>query len=27
MPLNNATQMTDLERAEIGQWIKDGAKP
>ncbi len=26
MPLNNATQMTDLERAEIGQWIKDGAK-
>ncbi|MDY0330017.1 MAG: urate hydroxylase PuuD [Thiomonas sp.] len=27
MPLNNATQMTDLERAEIGQWIKGGAKP
>lgn len=27
MPLNNATQITDLERAEIGQWVKDGAKP
>lgn len=27
MPLNNATQMTDLERAEIGQWVKEGAKP
>ncbi|OIQ70988.1 hypothetical protein GALL_473970 [mine drainage metagenome] len=27
MPLNNATQITALERAEIGQWVKEGAKP
>ncbi len=27
MPLNNATQITELERAQIGQWVKAGAKP
>jgi uncharacterized membrane protein len=26
MPLNNATQMTDAERALLGQWFADGAK-
>jgi uncharacterized membrane protein len=26
MPLNNATQITDGERAVIGQWFQDGAK-
>ena len=26
MPLNNATQITDAERALIGQWFQDGAK-
>ena len=27
MPLNNATRITDAERAEIAQWVKQGAKP
>ncbi len=27
MPLNNATQIIELERAQIGQWVKAGAKP
>ncbi len=27
MPLNNATQISELERAQIGQWVKAGAKP
>jgi uncharacterized membrane protein len=26
MPLNNATGITDQERAEIGQWFEAGAK-
>jgi uncharacterized membrane protein len=26
MPLQNKTQMTDMERAELGKWIEDGAK-
>jgi len=26
MPLNNATQITDAERALIGQWFQAGAK-
>jgi len=26
MPLNNATQMTDAERALIGRWFNGGAK-
>jgi uncharacterized membrane protein len=26
MPLNNATQMTDAERALLGRWFEDGAK-
>ena len=26
MPLVNKTQMTDMERAELGVWIRDGAK-
>ncbi len=26
MPLNNQTKMTDVERAELGKWIADGAK-
>lgn len=26
MPMNNATQMTDAERALIGRWFQDGAK-
>ena len=26
MPLNNATGMTDAERALIGQWFQEGAK-
>lgn len=26
MPLNNATQMTDAERALLGQWFAEGAK-
>lgn len=26
MPLNNATQMTEAERALLGQWFADGAK-
>ena len=26
MPLNNATQITDAERALIGRWFQDGAK-
>lgn len=26
MPMNNATQMTDAERALIGRWFNDGAK-
>ena len=25
MPFNNKTQITDLERAELGRWISDGA--
>ena len=25
MPLNNATQMTDTERALLGQWFRAGA--
>jgi uncharacterized membrane protein len=25
MPLNNATQITDAERALIGRWFKEGA--
>ena len=25
MPLNNATQITDAERALVGRWFKDGA--
>jgi uncharacterized membrane protein len=25
MPLNNATQITDAERALIGRWFKAGA--
>ncbi len=25
MPFNNKTQMTDLERAELGRWLDDGA--
>jgi uncharacterized membrane protein len=25
MPLNNATQITDVERALIGRWFKEGA--
>ncbi len=27
MPLNNATQITDAERATIGHWFEAGAKP
>ena len=27
MPLGNATQMTDQERAVIAAWVKAGAKP
>ncbi|MGC8701433.1 MAG: urate hydroxylase PuuD [Thiomonas sp.] len=27
MPLNNATQITELERAEVASWVKAGAKP
>ena len=27
MPLNNATQMTDAERALLRQWFEGGAKP
>ena len=27
MPLNNATQMTDAERAQLASWITAGAKP
>jgi uncharacterized membrane protein len=27
MPMNNATQMTDAERAAIGRWFQAGAKP
>jgi uncharacterized membrane protein len=27
MPLNNATQITDAERALIGRWFESGAKP
>ena len=26
MPMNNSTQMTDAERALIGQWFQAGAK-
>ena len=26
MPMNNATQITDAERALIGDWFKAGAK-
>jgi uncharacterized membrane protein len=26
MPLVNKTKMTDMERAELGAWIKQGAK-
>ena len=26
MPMNNATQITDAERALIGRWFNDGAK-
>lgn len=26
MPLGNATQMTDMERAIVAQWVRDGAK-
>jgi len=26
MPMNNATQMTDAERALIGRWFQGGAK-
>ena len=26
MPMNNATQITDAERAMLGQWVKAGAK-
>jgi len=26
MPLNNATQITDAERAALGRWVQDGAK-
>jgi uncharacterized membrane protein len=26
MPLGNATQMTDQERAMIAAWVRDGAK-
>jgi len=26
MPLNNATQMTDAERAALGRWVQGGAK-
>jgi uncharacterized membrane protein len=26
MPFNNATHMTDAERAALGQWIAAGAK-
>ena len=26
MPLNNATQMTDEERALLGRWVDAGAK-
>ena len=26
MPLNNATQMTDAERALVGRWFEAGAK-
>jgi uncharacterized membrane protein len=26
MPLNNATQITDGERALVGQWFQGGAK-
>ena len=26
MPMNNATQITDAERAVIGKWFNDGAK-
>jgi len=25
MPLNNATQITDAERAQIGRWFEAGA--
>jgi uncharacterized membrane protein len=27
MPLANSTQMTDLKRAMIAQWVADGARP
>ena len=26
MPMNNATQITEAERALIGKWFTDGAK-
>jgi len=26
MPMNNATQITDAERAVIAKWFNDGAK-
>jgi uncharacterized membrane protein len=26
MPFNNATHMTDAERAALGQWLAAGAK-
>jgi uncharacterized membrane protein len=26
MPMNNMTQMTDVERGELAQWLRDGAK-
>ena len=25
MPMNNATQITDAERALLGQWVQSGA--
>ena len=27
MPLNNATRITEAERATIGRWFEAGAKP
>ena len=27
MPLNNATQMTEAERALIARWVESGAPP
>jgi len=27
MPLNNATQITEDERALIGRWVQGGARP